>query len=183
MTFYPPQGPQPPYGPPSNQPWPPTPQAPVAASPDQASASRLRAISIAFIVLGALDLAIGALATCSRIGSLGASQGRTSAISSDHPAELAGYLFYVALTLLSFVVGALVLTAGIRLSRRRGRGLGITAAIVAMLPISCAFLLGIPIGIWALVTLGRDDVRALLATTPAPQAFYPPPPAGYPPTY
>ena len=127
------------------------------------------------MILGPLDLAIGLLTSCSRVLSAAANQGQTSAVASDDPAELAGYLAYVTFSLLSIVVGALVLTAGIRLSRRRGRGLGVTAAIAALLPISCLFVLGIPIGIWALVTLRRDDVRALLSTAPTPQGSYPPP--------
>lgn len=60
-----------------------------------------------------------------------------------------------------------VFLGGLKLQQGRGRGLGMTAAVMALLPCSAAFLVGLPVGIWAMMVLGRPDVK---------QALEPPPP-------
>lgn len=66
---------------------------------------------------------------------------------------------------LNVLGAAVILLGGVQLLRLRGRGLGIASSVLAMIPCfsSCACVLGIPIGIWALVTLGRADVKAAFA--------------------
>jgi hypothetical protein len=134
--------------------------------------SALRQVAIAFVVVGAFDLVVGLLSACARISSV--------ARDADHApadaAEAAGMITFYLASLLSFPVGALVITAGVMLLQRRGRSVGMAAAIAVLLPISCCFLVGIPVGVWTLVVLRRDDVKALLTGTPPPH-----PPAGYPP--
>jgi hypothetical protein len=136
--------------------YPPPPGWPAQPSP---GATQLRSVALALIILGAFDLILGVLSTLGRIVST-----TQATVSSDDPAATAGQLTYVVFTLLSIVVGALVLTAGIQLNRRKGRGLGIAGAVLGLLPLSCGFAAGIPVGIWALIVLGRPDVRALLST-------------------
>jgi len=55
-----------------------------------------------------------------------------------------------------------VLMGGYGLTQGRGLALGVIAAIMAMLPCSPGFLVGLPIGIWALVALNDPDVRRYL---------------------
>jgi uncharacterized membrane protein len=50
--------------------------------------------------------------------------------------------------------------------RLRSYGLAVAGAILAMLPCSPVFLLGLPIGIWALVTLRRQEVIDAFAARP-----------------
>lgn len=59
-----------------------------------------------------------------------------------------------------------VLLGGLRLQQGRGRGFGMTAAAFATLPCSPAFLLGLPVGVWALVVLNQPDVREALEPPP-----------------
>lgn len=54
-----------------------------------------------------------------------------------------------------------VLVGGITITCRSGRGWGVAGAIFAMLPCSPGFLLGLPIGIWALVVLSNQDVKTV----------------------
>lgn len=61
-----------------------------------------------------------------------------------------------------------VLLGGVKLQSGTGRGVGMTAAVLAMFPCSLAFPLGVPVGIWALVVLNRPEVIAAMAT-PAPR--------------
>ncbi|HEY1189062.1 MAG TPA: hypothetical protein VGE74_15515 [Gemmata sp.] len=55
-----------------------------------------------------------------------------------------------------------VLLSGIALHSGSGRTLGLTAAVCAMLPCSPGFLIGLPVGIWALVVLSNEDVKQVL---------------------
>jgi hypothetical protein len=57
-------------------------------------------------------------------------------------------------------LGIIVLAGGVQLARRRTYPLAVLGAVAAMLPCSCGFVLGLPIGIWALVVLWNPQVRA-----------------------
>jgi hypothetical protein len=54
--------------------------------------------------------------------------------------------------------GVLVVVGAGRMRRRRGYGLALAGAIVAMLPANYCWLLGLPFGIWALTVLRRPEV-------------------------
>jgi hypothetical protein len=63
----------------------------------------------------------------------------------------------VALTAPVLIVG------GVRMKQLESRWLGLLAAIVALLPLNPAWLIGLPAGIWALVVLNRRDVEQAFA--------------------
>lgn len=68
-------------------------------------------------------------------------------------------------------VGALVIIfGGVKMMKLSGRGLAMTASILAMIPCfsSYACILGIPIGIWALSVLSNRDVKAAFAAAGRP---------------
>ncbi|GAA3396458.1 hypothetical protein [Cryptosporangium minutisporangium] len=136
----------------------------------------VRQVAIGLVVVGALNLVLGLLACCGRVARLG--QNDTSTLSSD--AETAGYLTYVVLALLSFPLGAVTLAAGIALLQGKSRTFGVVGAVAAVIPLSCCFLVGIPVGVWALIVLNREDVKALFAGSPPPNGY---PPGGFPPAY
>jgi len=60
-----------------------------------------------------------------------------------------------------FVVVAIgILLGGIQMLRLKARGLAIAASVLSMINIgSCCCILGLPIGIWALVILLMGDVK------------------------
>jgi predicted Zn finger-like uncharacterized protein len=63
-----------------------------------------------------------------------------------------------------FGLGILTLIGSISMLRLRSHGLAMTACILAVIPcISPCCLLGIPFGIWGLVSLGQPEVREALA--------------------
>jgi hypothetical protein len=82
------------------------------------------------------------------------------------------------------VVSGLLTTAAVQMLRLRGYPLAATAAIVAMVPWSPAWLIGLPVGIWACGVLGDPVVTdAFLgdkrrAITPPPEAPKPGPGIG-----
>jgi hypothetical protein len=53
----------------------------------------------------------------------------------------------------------IVIVGAFRMMRLQNFGLAITASILAMLPCGPCCLAGIPIGIWSLVVINRDDVK------------------------
>lgn len=63
------------------------------------------------------------------------------------------------------VGGLLILFGGIKMKGLSGRGLAMTASILAMVPCFSGLIcvLGIPIGIWALSALSNADVKAAFA--------------------
>jgi hypothetical protein len=60
-------------------------------------------------------------------------------------------------------VGVLITIAGFRLRQARSYPLVMTAAILAMIPCTagCCCLLGLPIGIWVLMTIKEPSVKAV----------------------
>ena len=72
------------------------------------------------------------------------------------------------------IVGSLVvILGGVTLMRLSGKVLPIAGSILAMIPctVGCCCLLGLPVGIWALVALNRPGVQAVIAyrrTAPPP---------------
>jgi hypothetical protein len=62
---------------------------------------------------------------------------------------------------IGIVVCLLILFGALRMQKLTNYGLALTAAIVAMVPcISPCCLIGLPIGIWALVVLGKPEVKS-----------------------
>jgi hypothetical protein len=55
--------------------------------------------------------------------------------------------------------GGLVIAGGISIIRRKIYPLAMTGSIVGMVPCNCCCVLGLPIGIWALVVLAKPEVK------------------------
>ena len=68
-----------------------------------------------------------------------------------------GGMAYMALACL---LGVLMILGGLSLKRLQSRWLALSGAVVAVLPWTPAWLLGLPMGIWALVVLTGKEVRA-----------------------
>jgi len=71
-----------------------------------------------------------------------------------------GKTVVVVFGVVSALVGLGVLLGGLQMMRLRSRGLALTGAILAMVPVSPFCLLGLPFGIWALVVLRKPEVKA-----------------------
>jgi serine/threonine protein kinase len=74
-------------------------------------------------------------------------------------ASFVGPLLAMA-SVLTTLVSSVLLAGAVNLLRLRGYPLAATAAIVAMIPWSPGWLIGLPCGIWACVVLGRPAVAA-----------------------
>jgi predicted PurR-regulated permease PerM len=70
--------------------------------------------------------------------------------------------------ILASVVGIITIIGGIKMRNLRGRGLAMTGSVLSMIPcFSGCCIVGLPVGIWALVTLNNPDVRAGFAAVAA----------------
>jgi len=65
----------------------------------------------------------------------------------------------LAVGAVAWVLGVILLVAAVQMMRLRGYRLAVAGSILAV-PIPPLFLVGLPVGIWALVVLRRPDVRA-----------------------
>jgi hypothetical protein len=63
--------------------------------------------------------------------------------------------------LVNIGIGVLILFGGLKMKKLESFGLAVTASVLAILPCtSPCCLVGIPIGIWALVVLFRPEVKS-----------------------
>lgn len=79
---------------------------------------------------------------------------------------LGGTGWQIIMTIIGFFVSFIVLFAGLRLRSLRSPGLVYAGAIMASLPccvgVPCCCL-GLPIGVWAIVTMQDEQVKAAFA--------------------
>jgi len=120
--------------------------------------SKVQGPAIALIVVGILGLLFHlAMGLLSFLGSgLSAVAGGSSGMGSALSGAVGG-IVYIVWALLE----GLVIFGGVKMKSLQSWGLSVAAAVVALLPctnwICC--LLGMPIGIWALVVLMNDEVK------------------------
>lgn len=70
------------------------------------------------------------------------------------------YVFAV----INVTMALLILLGAVRMVKQQSYGLALTASILAMVPCvgtsACCFVIGLPIGLWALIVLMDTDVKA-----------------------
>ncbi|MFN8525904.1 MAG: hypothetical protein U0821_22620 [Chloroflexota bacterium] len=109
---------------------------------------------MALIVSGAIGL-LSVLA-----GAALSSLGMLASLGGDDPVGgLVGGAFSGVIYVLAFILSGLNLYAGVKMRQLQSYGLCMAGAIVGMLPCSGCCLVGLPVGIWALVVLMNDEVK------------------------
>ena len=63
------------------------------------------------------------------------------------------------------VVGAIIMLGGWQMLRLRSYGWAVACSVLALLPLSAGFMLGVPMGIWALIVLNRSETQQAFATS------------------
>ena len=163
----PPHGPQTAWTPPPAGPPTPMPGAfPTGSlSPQQyLAASRVSAPATWMIVLSIIQIAVVAIIFplfLLGIGIVGAAAGQNA--PDDEIIDLLINLFFNFFNLIiGLACGIVVLLGAIRMKKLQSYGLAMTAAILSIIPCTspCCFLIGTPIGIWALVVLNDPAIKA-----------------------
>ena len=67
----------------------------------------------------------------------------------------------VAMGIIAILMGAVILLGGLKMMKLESFGVAMTASILAMIPcLSPCCVIGLPIGIWALVVLSKPEVKS-----------------------
>ncbi len=139
---------------------------PTGSQPQNSLAGQFKILGIIFIILSAIGFFGAILASLGNIVQL--AQGGPKPPPNMDAAGVSGFYFgfYVSIVMvgLSIFFQPLILWAGINMLRRKGRGIVLTGAIIATIPLlSSCCLLGMPFGIWALVLLMRPESKSLFS--------------------
>lgn len=135
---------------------------------DPAVQSKVKAPAIALIVLAALGEAaslVGLASSALNKAMFGDVMQQMREQGEEIPPFLEAMLsgsstLGLLLAIFNLCLWPIVAFGAIRMMQLRSRGLCLAAAVAAMVPTQCCCFLGIGFGIWALVVLNRDDVRA-----------------------
>jgi hypothetical protein len=68
--------------------------------------------------------------------------------------------FGMVLSLIAIVVNGLVIFGAMKMKRLQLHGLALTIGILSAIPCQCCCVVGLPVGIWALVVLSRPEVKS-----------------------
>lgn len=80
-------------------------------------------------------------------------------VGPRQPGWAEGPAIGIASNVLGLVIAALVVYGGLQLKSLSSWGWALAGTILAMLPCQCGCLLGLPIGIWALIVLLKPEVK------------------------
>lgn len=115
---------------------------------------RVRGPALAMLIFGGLGCALGF--------GVGMVVGVVMLFGHEPPSTMPIRVLVLIFSIFCFVSRLLTIIAGFKLLGLRSRGLGIASSVLMMLPTDPLALVGIPLGIWALLTLLREDVVAEL---------------------
>ena len=77
--------------------------------------------------------------------------------------ESAPFLRACAISIPTLAVYPLAILGALRMKQQRGYGLAMLSSFLVMLPCSLMFLVGLPVGCWAIMVLRKPEVRAAFA--------------------
>jgi len=122
--------------------------------------ARVAGPAIGLIVVAGIDILIGLLGLLGNLlhVGMGASQGAAGgqAAAIQMLSGVVGLVMYLVV----LIVAVVILIGALKMRRLESHGFAVASAILALIPcISCCFLAGIPIGIWALVVLLKPEVK------------------------
>jgi hypothetical protein len=124
--------------------------------------SMVQGPGIALIVLGVLVLLIQAAYLVLQL--LGTGMGAIGVASGDADAvgSLMGGVLGMVFTVIWMLFSGIIIFGGVKMKNLQSYGLAMASTIIAMLPCTTGWccLLGLPLGIWALVVLMKPEVKA-----------------------
>ncbi len=112
------------------------------------------------IITAGIGLAIQALALVANIAGIG--MGAAGAVDGEQGAQMMmqGGIG-IASGLVAIGIGVVILMGALKMKKLESHGFSMAAAILAALPcLSPCCLIGLPIGIWAVVVLNKPEVKA-----------------------
>jgi hypothetical protein len=139
---------------------------------------KLNVPAIGLLVGSVLNLLIGILTIVSGIMRYSGIMGKETLPTAE--AERAGFLIGTILVygigFLSIVIAPIIFFGALKMMKGEKYGLAKISAILAVIPLSCCFPLSIIFGIWALIVLGKPEVKAFFQGGFSQPNFYQQPP-------
>jgi len=140
---------------------------------------RLRAPGTALIIAASLNGIIGLLALLGGLVRLSGLSGSEQLPANE--AERIGYVSSTVITycvsLLSLLLAPLIIYGAIQMMHGKKYKMARVAAIMAINPFtSCCFLVSIPMGIWAMILLGKPEIKAVFSGRTSDRSILPPQP-------
>jgi hypothetical protein len=121
--------------------------------------TRVKAPSIGLLAAGGLG-ALFDLLYIVLVGFIG-----VAAIADRESADaLPGVGVMIGMAVVKLLLDVFTIYAGLQMRQLHGWGLSLAGAIAAMLPCSPCCILGLPMGIWALMVLIDEEVKRSFAT-------------------
>ena len=125
----------------------------------EALGQRIGRLGTGLFIMGIIGALPGALAIILALMAVGQALAGT--------VRLVGFPLRAELLMLPLVPSIILLIAGRKTAARRSYGWAITGSLVAVLPLSIAWPVSLPIGIWALALLTRQGAKAAFAAAEA----------------
>lgn len=139
------------------------PSFPSAPAPLVGAADQINGPAIGLIITGALNIvfSIGrAILMMAGIG-MNALQARGGATEAERMILAMSGTFSFVIGGLGLIGGIVILLGGIKMRKLQNYGFCLAASIIAMIPcVSACCIVGLPIGIWALVVLAKPEVKS-----------------------
>jgi hypothetical protein len=110
--------------------------------------------AIGLIVVGALGGVMGLLGLVMTLFGTAMNLGMYRGLEDQ-----LGSAAYFAINLVGLAVSGFLIWAGMQMKELKNRSACFAACIVAMIPCGGCCIIGIPIGIWGLVVLSKDEVK------------------------
>lgn len=115
--------------------------------------------ALALMIIAGINLALGALSLILNV--LGTSFISTQQLPDQAWAQMMSGTMGVVLNLVGMAVSGIIFYGGWKMKQLENHGLAVTSSILAIVPCtSPCCLLGIPIGIWALVVLFKPEIKS-----------------------
>ena len=123
---------------------------------------KLKFPAIGLIVAAVLDLLVGFLTLASGLLRLTGIGGRETlpVNEAEKAGFIAGTVFGYGVGFLSLVFAPVIFYGALKMMKGEKPGAAKTAAIFAVVPLSCCFPLSAIFGVWALIVLSKPEVKA-----------------------
>lgn len=151
------------------------PQSDPGSTASRETAARIKSAGLALSFVGGLALFLSAMNLVDAVSNFQSPQQLELKLAKsrtffpeDMPLEdshaemrvLNKYGFFICFGAISLICAAIIVIGSLQMQKQQGFALAIISAVLAIVtcPFSCC--VGIPVGIWALTVLLRDDVRS-----------------------
>jgi hypothetical protein len=139
----------------------------------------LKGPSVAMIVLGIVNGLLALIYAIVWLAGLAVGQQQhTFGSESEQAGYYVGWIGGLAISIVCLITSPVILYAGVQMGQAKSYGLCKTGAILAAIPCtSFCCIAGIPIGIWAVVTLNKPEVKAGFDMPTQQPPYHPQPPS------